>query len=282
MNDPVPSLPGFCLSIALAGLLGAQEPEPKPEPGKAPPAPATIVKAEKPPALSLGQTFSLAPGEHDLSDLVDKAATVLGRNILWQESERMAAGKNSLRVTLHNPVKVTPAAFEELLGSLLYTQGFSIVPVDAEKGFYEVISLYGQRAREVMNRATWRTPDEILARPNQREFVMTTVPLKHMNATIATNALRPFFANSGGGSNMTQLMLGNVGNTEAMLLAGFTDQVCGALRMLRACDQPPTQPPDPMMMGPGGQNAFAALQAQVKALQDQVAELQKAVGVAKK
>jgi hypothetical protein len=283
MNRPVHSILGLCLAGAfLTTSLAAQEPEQKTEPGKVPAAAApTVVKAEKPPALSLGQTFSLAPGEHDLGELVDKAATVLGRNILWQDTERAAAGKNSLRVTLHNPVKVTPQAFEELLSSLLYTQGFAIVPVDAEKGFYEVISLFGQRAREVMNRAVWRTPEEVLARPNQREFVLTTVRLAHTNATVATNALRPFF-NSAGGPQGTQLVIGNVGNNEAMLIAGFTDQVCSAIRLVRACDQPPTQPPDPAMMGPGGQNAFAALQAQVKALQEQVAELQKAVGIAKK
>jgi hypothetical protein len=51
------------------------------------------------------------------------------------------------------------------------------------------------------------------------------------------------------------------------------------MRLIRECDVEPTQLPDPMTMQQGGQNPFAPLQAQIKALQEQVAELQKAVGV---
>ena len=149
------------------------------------------------------------------------------------------------------------------------------MPVDPEKGFYEVLCLYGPRQREVMNRARWRTPEEVLARPNQCEFVLTSVRLKHINATICTNALRPFFASSGG-SNVAQLLIGNVGNQEAMVLAGFTDQLCAALRLIRECDQPLAQPPDSNL--PGAANPYPQIQAQIKALQDQVAELQKTIG----
>ena len=257
-------LPYACVPL-LAGTPATQEPEARPAPSTVVPQPVTV---------TLGQPFSLSPGEHDLVDLVAKAATILGRNILWQDTERQAKGQG-LSVVLNNPVKLTPAAFEELLANLLYTRGFAIVPVDPEKGFYEVICLSGPRQREVTNRAQWRTPEEVLARPNQREFVLTSVRLKHINATICTNALRPFFASSGGSSGI-QLLIGNVGNQEAIVLAGFTDQLCAALRLIRECDQPMTQLPDPNMAG--APNPYPQIQAQIKALQDQVAELQKAIG----
>ncbi|HZN37503.1 MAG TPA: hypothetical protein VFD82_01800 [Planctomycetota bacterium] len=256
--------------MLLAAAPAAQEPEAKP--AGAP----TVVRPTQPATVTLGQPFSLPPGDHDLVDLVEKAATILGRNLLWQEGERqIAKGGQSLTVTLNNPVKLTPTQFEELLANLLYSRGFAIVPVDAEKGFHEVLCLYGARGREVMNRATWRTPEEVMARPNHCEFVLTSVRLKHINATICTNALRPFFAVSGG-NNIGQLVIGNVGNQEAMVLAGFTDQLCAALRLIRECDQPQTQPPDLNM--PGAPNPYPQIQAQIKALQDQVAELQKAIG----
>ena len=76
--------------------------------------------------------------------------------------------------------------------------------------------------------------------------------------------------------NVTQMVIGNVGNQEAIVLAGFTDQLCAALRLIRECDQPMTQLPDPNM--PGAGNPYAQMQAQIKALQEQVAELQKAIG----
>ena len=269
-------------AVLLIQLLAAQKPETRPEPGQPRAAEPTIVKLDKPVTVALGQQFSLAAGEHDLAELVAQAATVLGRNILWQASERAVTKTSSLSVMLNNPIKLTPTAFEELLGNLLYAQGMVIAPIDAEKGFFEVIALQGPRSREVMNRAPWRTPEEILARPTQREFVMTTVRLKHINATICNNALRPFFASSGGqpGGAGATLMIGSAGTQEALVLAGFTDQLCAAMRLIRECDQPPTQPPDPNMQG--GPNPFAPMQAQIKALQEQVAELQKAAGATKK
>jgi hypothetical protein len=269
MHRSAPAFIRYATTLLLAVTPATQEPEVKPAPAP------TVVRPAQQVTVTLGQPFSLSPGEHDLVDLVEKAATILGRNILWQDSERQVVKGQGLTVFLNNPVKLTPAAFEELLGNLLYTRGFAIVPVDPEKGFYEVLCLYGQRQREVMTRAKWRTPEELLARPNQCEVVLTSVRLKHINATICTNALRPFFASSGN-NNVGQLVIGNVGNQEAMVLAGFTDQVCAALRLIRECDQPQTQPPDPNM--PGAQNPFPQIQAQIKALQEQVAELQKAIG----
>jgi hypothetical protein len=269
MPRSVSGLLSYSAVLLLAAAPAAQEPEVKPDPTR------VVARPAQPATVAVGQPFSLPPGDHDLVDLVEKAATILGRNILWQETERQGAKGQGLTVSLNNPVKLTPPAFEELLANLLYSRGFAIVPVDSEKGFYEVICLYGPRQRDVMNRAPWRTPEEVLARPNQCEFVLTSVRLKHINATICTNALRPFFAVAGG-NNIGQLVIGNIGNQEAMVLAGFTDQLCAALRLIRECDQPPTQPPDPNM--PGTQNPFPQMQAQIKALQDQVAELQKAIG----
>lgn len=271
MHRSTPGLLSFASVLLLGAATAAQEPEARPEAAR------NVVRPAQPATVTLGQPFALPPGDHDLVDLVEKAATILGRNILWLDSERQVAKGQGLTVTLNNPIKLTPPAFEELLANLLYTRGFAIVPVDPEKGFYEVISLYGSRQRDVVNRAPWRTPEEVLARPNQCEFVLTSVRLKHINATICTNALRPFFAQVGGGNNVgSQLVIGNVGNQEAFVLMGFTDQICTALRMIRECDQPPTQPPDPNM--PGAPNPYPQIQAQIKALQDQVAELQKALG----
>ena len=153
----------------------------------------------------------------------------------------------------------------ELLATLLTANGFALTSLDEGKQLYEVVSMNGPRNREVFNHAAHRSPEEVLARPDLRMAVTTVVQLQHINATIATNAMRPFFASTGAPSGGGSLTLGNVGNNTGILLSGMQDQVANAIRMLRLVDVP--QPKD---QNPG-------LAEQVEALQQRVAKLEKAL-----
>jgi hypothetical protein len=209
-------------------------------------------------------TFVLEAGDVKIGDLIDRAATFLHWNILANPQELSSASGAGI-FKLQQRVETDAQGCQELLASLLGTSGFALTSLDEKKSLYEVISMFGPRGREVFNRSVNRSPEEILARPDLRMAVTTVVQLQHINATIATNALRPFFASTGSPSGGASLTLGNVGNNTGMLLSGMQDQVANAIRMLRLVDVPPAQPP------------VQGLTEQIEALQDRVAKLEKAL-----
>jgi hypothetical protein len=181
------------------------------------------------------EPFVVEAGELTLSALVDRSAAYLGCNILLNPQE-MAAGPAPVTVRLQHAVKLDRDGCEEFLTTILYRSGFALTQLDDAGQMREIVSMNGPRAREVTARAVARTVEQVLARPNLKVPVITVVELKYINATIATNALRPFFAsvgNAGGGSGMT---LGNVGNNSAMLVSGMQDQVAQAIRLMQRCD----------------------------------------------
>ncbi|MFY9341789.1 MAG: secretin N-terminal domain-containing protein [Planctomycetota bacterium] len=133
--------------------------------------------------------------------------------------------------------------FFSFFQTMLYIKGFAVVPRgEGDLEMLEIVSMAGARGREVTNGARYVTPDELPQYRFQTGVpIMTTVPLKHINATIATNSLRPFYAQTGGQQGGT-VQLGNVGNASAMLLQGFGPQVYAAVRLLELVDVPTEQP----------------------------------------
>jgi len=180
-------------------------------------------------------SFVLEAGDHRTSDLVDKAAQFLGRNILFCEQETAQCGPGGGTLRLQQRVEVDATGCEELLCSLLYVRGLALVPIDEARGMWEVLSMAGPRGREVQSRAVLRTPEDVLARPQLRMFVTTMLLLKNINANIATNALRPFFAQTGN-QNGPSLTLGTGGSNNGLVIAGFQDQVAAVIRMIRNLD----------------------------------------------
>ncbi len=201
--------------------------------------------------------FVIEAGEIKLTDLIDRAAAHLQWNILVDARDMTASG-NPPTAKLQQPIDVDRNGCEEVLTSLLYRSGFVVVPVDEEKHIYEVIASNGVRAREITTRAVRRTPAEILARPTLLIPVTTTVTLQHINAVVATNSLRPFFASIGGNSS---LIIGNVGNNTGMVISGLQDQVATVLRMLETCDVPPPK------MEPGLEDRLEAIEKRLRALE---------------
>ena len=193
--------------------------------------------------------FVFEAGLQELRPLVHRCAAYLQRNILLDPRELQLVQGNARRqggaqapqeategltIELQSPVVTDRDGCEELLQGLLWTQGLAIVPLDEAKGVYEVLAMAGQRAREITQRAPNRTVAEVLARPRLRSWVTVAMPLKHINATIATNALRPFFASTSGPSQV--LTLGNVGSSSTILMCGPQDTVASAIAVLQAAD----------------------------------------------
>ena len=182
--------------------------------------------------------FVMPAGETSIQDLVDNCAKHLSINILTNPQE-CAHGQ---AIRLQKEIVTDSAGCKDLLTGLLYRAGFALTSVDEDLGLYEVIMMNGPRGREVMNRAKHRTIEQVLQRPTLKVAVTAVVELKHINAQLANNALRPFFASSGGHQVGGSLMIGNVGSASSLLLSGMQDQVAQAIRMIRICDVPQPEP----------------------------------------
>jgi hypothetical protein len=184
--------------------------------------------------------FVVPAGEVSLTDLIDRCAAYLDCNILISPLE-LGNQPGATQFKLQKAISTDAAGCEEFLAGMLYRFGLALTHVSPQGPTFEILSMVGPRGREISNRAVKREPAEVLARPGLKVTVLTVVPLQHVNATIATNALRPFFASTGAPSGGS-LTLGNVGNNSSILLLGFQDQVAQAIRLLQACDVP--QPKD--------------------------------------
>jgi hypothetical protein len=249
---PTPLL--FVTLFLAAGALTQQEP----------------ARADKPAAPKA--PFVFEAGTVELRALVERCGAYLQRNILLDDGElfpsrgQRQGGANAEAapaVELQLPIVTDRDGCEEVLAHLLWSRNLALTPLDEAKGLWEVLSMHGPRAREIVTRAVHRTPEQVLARPALRQFVSVVYTLEHTNAMQATNSLRPFFAQFGQGqSNQPQVVLGNVGNATAMLLTGPQDLVAAALRTLQQADVP--QPEGPR----------AELEQRVEQLAQQLAGLQ--------
>lgn len=193
----------------------------------------TLAAQEK---AAAGKPFVLEAGEIGLPDLIDRCAGHLRWNILSNQAELAAASASGgSQIRLQQRIEVDHDGCEDLLSSMLVRAGFVLTVLDEPKHLYEIINLSGPRNREVTNRAVRRTPEQVLQRPTLRMPVTTVLELQHINANIAVNALRPFFASSGSptGGGPT---LGTAGGTTAIVISGLQDQVAAAVGIVRTAD----------------------------------------------
>jgi hypothetical protein len=198
----------------------------------------TALTAQTPAAPAAPAQLVLEPGATKFRDLVDRAAAVMGANILLHEQE-LAGSRSESVLVLQQRLVASAAECEATLSTLLVSQGLALTVLDGPRRLYEVVSMHGPRNR--LERATLRTAEDLLAAPTSRMPVTTMVTLKHTNATIITNMLRPFFASTGapGGGQIT---IGTAGPM-TLVVTGMQDQVVGVLRMVREGDQAGTEPP---------------------------------------
>ena len=183
----------------------------------------------------------------ELAEFIKWTQEVTDRRFTFTLSELTAAGQGNT-ITFLGPMRLKKARFKDdfysFFQTMLYIKNFAVVPRgEGDLEILEIISITGPRQREITNGARYVTPDELPQYKNQTGVpILTTIPLKHINATIATNALRPFYASTGGAAGGAQLTLGNVGNNTAMLLQGYGPQVYAAVKLLELVDVPVEQP----------------------------------------
>ncbi len=190
--------------------------------------------------LTAQKPFVLEAGEVKITEFVDRCASYLQWNILSSATEMAACPMEAIRT--QNRIEVDRDGCVELLSSMLVRGSFVLTVLDEEKHLYEILSLIGPHSRDIANRAVSRTPEEILARPTLRMPVTTVLELKHSNAMIAVNSLRPFFASTGSPTGGGGPTLGTTGGTTTIVISGLQDQVATAIGIVRAGDVP--EPPE--------------------------------------
>ena len=203
--------------------------------------------------------FVFEAGDVELTQLIDRCARYLQRNILYDEAElvqvdgerrpprrRGRAGANEEDgagnpsgpvVSLQLPVVTDRDGCEEMLCGLLWRHGFALVVLDEGKRVYEVLLRSGPRRSEIVQRAVHRTPLQVLARPTLRQVVSCLHTLDHINAQVASNSLRAFYA-SNSGNNVETLAMTAIGNSASIVLTGPQDAVARALTVLASADKP--------------------------------------------
>jgi len=190
------------------------------------------------PAKGSDRPFMLAAGEIKLTELIDRCANHLGYNILRNQAELLHSSSRPgpASVLLQQPITTGKEGCEDFLTSMLWSQGFALIETDPTNGTREVIALNGPRARDISASAKACTVEQILARPGLKAPVTTTFTLKHTNAMVVVNSLRPFLASTG--SPASTITLGASGMS-TVLLTGIQDQVAQAIGMLQSADVPP-------------------------------------------
>lgn len=177
------------------------------------------------PAKSTNKDFVLEAGQHNIRELIDRAAEYLGRNYLYSESDIQNAP--DMKVKLQQRLVLDGVGCEEVVSQLAYSKGLAMIPIDETRGIYEWIYRTGPKRFELNASAVEMTPAQVLAKSKQRLMVLTTVPLSRLNANALTNQLRPFFVQGGGQGTVT---FGAAGRS--LLLQGDARQVAAAIRMI--------------------------------------------------
>jgi hypothetical protein len=187
------------------------------------------LESQQDPAASaaVAQVFEIPAGRHSLRDLLERAARFLGQNHLLGDVERT----DHVDIELQTPLSLDREGCSDVISQLAWTRGLVKVPLDAERGIWEWISANGPRRSEIASRPLFLSPTDVLEHPTRYVPVLTWVPLDHLDAQRASNALRPFMA-----SSSSQVVVGNTGNDNAILLQGMQYQVAALIRILREAD----------------------------------------------
>ena len=183
-----------------------------------------------------------------LVEFVKWAQEVTGKRFTYNAQELAMGNPQAGTISFLGTFRIQRERFQEdffsFFQTMLYIKGFAVVPRgDGDLEMLEIVQMAGQRGREVTSGARFVNPDDLVNYRFQTGVpILTTVPLKHINAQLANNALRPFLAGTGGSSAYGAVQIGNVGNKSALLLQGFGPQVYAAFELLKLVDEPAEEP----------------------------------------
>ena len=242
-------------AATLPSALRAQTPAPTPPPVTPVATQGGATAPEKDPALPTlkneGDYIAFSMSETngiEMKEFIKWAHELTGKRIVFTETE-IGQSTNGSKINFLGTFRFKKETFARdffsLFQTMLYIKGFAIVPRGTgDLELLEIVFMAGQRSREVTSSARYIDSDRVIEFKDQTGVpIITTAILKHINAQLATSALRPFFATSGGaGGPQGGVLLGNTGNNSSLLLQGFGPQVFDALTLLKVVDMPIESP----------------------------------------
>ncbi|MGK0264501.1 MAG: type II secretory pathway component GspD/PulD (secretin), partial [Planctomycetota bacterium] len=233
----------------LAGLfllLFALTPQVMAQGGETEPTPKPIIEFDED-----TDTMAFAMNESngmELPEFIKWAQLVTGKRFTFNTQEISSGSSAGSTVSFLGTFRIKKERFQEdfysFFQTMLYIKGYAVVPRgEGDLELLEIVMMTGTRGREVTNGARYVTPEDLINYRYQTGVpILTTVPLRHINAQLANNALRPFFASTGGTNAGGSVQIGNVGNKSALLLQGFGPQVYAAVALLKLVDEPAEEP----------------------------------------
>lgn len=173
--------------------------------------------------------FVLEAGEHELGNIIDKAAKFLGRNLLYTPQELTIA--NAGPITLQKRLVLDARGCEEVVSQLAYSRGIVMTPVDANRGVWEFVATQGRRRGLIQQRTLSLTTEEVLRRPQLCVRTTTTLQLQHVSANFVHNLRAQFSQNNTMPPYLT--MLGQRG----VVISGFMQDVATMVKAIRESDR---------------------------------------------
>jgi len=218
------------------------------------------------------EKFILEVGEYSLIDLIKRSGEYLDRHYLYNPAE--VSNPASSGVVIDRKMELDARGCEEVIGQILYVKGFARVTRDKERGIYEWVAMTGPKRMELNSSAEYVPVEQVGEyRKLLGVTILTTVPLKHLNANAAQTQLRPFFAQGGaGGIGLTP---GSVGDGRTLLLQGFGPSVYQAVQLLLRSDAAAAE--DRSQVDKSLQQRVGELEEQVTELEQIIEKLQEAL-----
>jgi len=190
-----------------------------------------------------GDQITLAVNETTgvpVKDFIKLAGRITGKSFSVNDTEFTAPGLN---VNFIGPYKIKKDEFYNFFQTMLYIRGFACVPRrTGSNEIVEIISFAGTRRTEISAAARYVAFEDLEQYSSQTGVqILTTIPVKYLNATNAVTQTRPFF-NAQPAAGGTPLIIGALGDNRTVLLQGFGPQVWAAYQVLKLSDVPPVAP----------------------------------------
>ena len=140
-------------------------------------------------AFSMNETNGM-----ELVHFVKWAQEVTGRRFTFNPQELTGGSSAGSTVSFLGTFRIKRDRFQEdffsFFQTMLYIKGYAIVPRgDGDLELLEIVMMTGTRGREVTNGARYVMPDDLVNYRFQTGVpILTTWPLKHINAQLANNA----------------------------------------------------------------------------------------------
>ncbi|MCR9246327.1 MAG: hypothetical protein NXI31_14945 [bacterium] len=176
------------------------------------------------------EQLTIPPGKFEVKALLQMIGKFSGQNLICAD-RTVASGFGPIELVAPLAIKRDDAV--ATLANVLYPHSLAMLPIDPEKGVYEVVSLRGPRSREVLAAATPVEVADLIARPHGRLPVVAFYELQHQSATVTVNLLRPMIAAAHG----PRLTVGAAG-ADRIVVRGLRFEVAAAMKLVVESDKP--------------------------------------------